>query len=80
MKGQKGENMASYKNKYSRAERQAYQSGKGYAVAYAKKGINFEKPNLRASFAKGFAKGKQIIAQNPLKYPPLPKKSRKKKV
>ena len=71
--------MAQYRIKYSRAERQAYQSGKGYAVAHAKKGINFEKPNLRASFAKGFAKGKQIIKKNPLKYPALPKKTRSKK-
>ena len=71
--------MAQYKTKFSRAERQAYQSGKGYAVAHAKKGINFAKPELRASFAKGYAKGKQMIAKNPLKYPALPKKSRSKK-
>ena len=71
--------MAQYKTKFSRAERQAYQSGKGYAVAHAKKGINFANPELRASFAKGYAKGKQLIEKNPLKYPALPKKTRKKK-
>lgn len=65
--------------KFTRAERQAYHSGKGYAVAHAKKGINFSKPELRASFAKGFAKGNEIINKNPLKYPALPKKTRSKK-
>ena len=68
--------MAQFKSKFTRAERQAYQSGKGYAVAHAKKGINFAQPKLRASFAKGFAKGNEIIAKNPLKYPPLPKKNK----
>ncbi len=71
--------MAQFKSKFSRAERQAYHSGKGYAVAHAKKGINFSKPEIRKSFAAGYAKGNQMIAKNPLKYPPLPKKTRAKK-
>ena len=75
--GRKGHIMS--QRKFTRAERQAYQSGKGYAVAHAKKGINFAKPELRASFAKGYAKGKQMISKNPLKYPPLPKKTASKR-
>ena len=73
----KDKTMAVFKSNFSRAERQAYHSGKGYAVAHEKKGINFAKPELRASFAKGYAKGKQMMAKNPLKYPALPKKNKK---
>ena len=61
-------------NNFSRAERQAYNSGKGYAIAYMKRGIVFSKPLLRKSFAKGFAKGKEMYSQNPGKYPMLNKK------
>ena len=75
--GRKGHIMS--KRKFTRAERQAYHSGKGYAVAHAKKGINFANTELRVSFAKGYAKGNQMIAKNPLKYPPLPKKNSGKK-
>ena len=64
--------------KFTRAQRQAYQSGKGYAVAYAKKGINFKDDSLKKSFAQGFKKGTEIVSKNPLKYPSLPKKSSKK--
>ena len=61
-------------NNFSRAERQAYNSGKGYAIAYMKRGIVFSKPSLRKSFAKGFAKGKEMYSQNPGKYPMLKKR------
>ena len=68
--------MAEFKSKFSRAERQAYHSGMGYAVAHAKKGINFAKPELRRNFAAGYARGMERIERNPLKYPPLPPRKR----
>ena len=71
--------MAQIKNNFSRAERQAYISGMGYAVAHKKKGINFSKPELKKSFAKGYAKGVDRIERNPLKYPALPPKKRSTK-
>ena len=71
--------MANIKKKFSRAERQAYHSGMGYAVAHKKKGINFSKPELRRNFAAGYAKGLERIERNPLKYPGLPPKKRSTK-
>lgn len=68
--------MAVFKSRFSRAERQAYHSGMGYAVAHAKKGINFSKPELRRNFAAGYARGMERIERNPLKYPALPPKKR----
>ena len=67
------------KKNYTRAERQAYISGMGYAIGHAKKGINFSKPGLRRNFAAGYAKGLERIKRNPLKYPPLPPKKRSTK-
>ena len=64
---------------YTRAERQAYISGIGYAIGHQKKGINFSKPGLRRNFAAGYAKGLERIKRNPLKYPPLPPKKRSTK-
>lgn len=71
--------MAKFKSKFTRAERQAYHSGKGYAVAHKKRGINFKFANLRASFERGYNKGLQMMKRNPLKYASLPKKTRKKR-
>ena len=71
--------MAKFKSKFTRAERQAYHSGKGYAVAHRKRGINFKFSNLRASFARGYNKGLQMMKRNPLKYAQLQKKTRKKR-
>ncbi|MBO5010553.1 MAG: hypothetical protein J6D20_07660 [Clostridia bacterium] len=71
--------MAKFKSKFTRAERQAYHSGKGYAVAHKKRGINFKFANLKASFARGYNKGLQMMKRNPLKYGQLPKKTRKKR-
>lgn len=71
--------MANFKSRFSLAERQAFNSGKGYAVAHKKKGINFTKPEIRKSFAKGYRKGLEMIEKNPLKYPALPKKTRSKR-
>ena len=60
--------------KFSRAERQAYNSGMGYAVGFQKKGINFSKPKLRKSFAAGFKKGNEMMGRTPDKYPKLKRK------
>ena len=68
--------MKKTQSRFSRAERQAYMSGMGYAVGHKKKGINFSKPSLRRSFAAGYAKGLERIERNPLKYPALPPKKR----
>ena len=65
--------------KFSRAEMSAYESGKGYAVAMSKKGINFKKPGLKQAFAKGFKKGLAMLRHSPSKYPNLKRKSKKKK-
>ena len=54
--------------KFSRAQRQAFNSGMGYAVGYQKRGINFSKPSLRKSFAAGFKKGNEMMGRNPEKY------------
>ena len=64
--------------KFSRAEMSAYESGKGYAVAMSKKGINFKKPGLKQSFANGFKKGLAMLRHSPEKYPNLKRKSKKK--
>ena len=71
--------MAKFKSKFTRAERQAYHSGKGYAVAHKKRGINFKFDNLKRSFARGYNKGLEMMKRNPLKYGALPKKTRKKR-
>ena len=72
-------NNKNYKSKFSRAERAAYHSGKGYAVAHAKRGINFKNGKVKEAFRQGFNKGKAMMAKNPLKYALLPKKTRSKK-
>lgn len=71
--------MAKVQSRFSRAERQAYISGMGYAVAHKKKGINFSKPTLRRSFAAGYDKGLERIKLNPAKYPALAPKKRSTK-
>lgn len=65
--------------RFSRAEASAYESGKGYAVAMNKRGINFKKPGLKAAFAKGFKKGLAMLRHSPSKYPNLKRKTKKKK-
>ena len=65
--------------KFSRAEMSAYESGKGYAVAMQKKGINFKKPGLKQAFANGFKKGLAMLRHSPSKSPNLKRKSKKKK-
>ena len=56
------------KRNYTRAERQAYNSGKGYAVAHFGRGIKFSSSKTRASFQKGYSKGISMMKQNPSKY------------
>ena len=68
--------MAKFKSKFTCAERQAYHSGKGYAVAHKSRGINFKFSNLRASFQRGYNKGLQMMKRNPLKYAQLKNKSK----
>ena len=67
------------KRQYSRAETSAFESGKGYAVATSKKGINFKMPNLKKAFANGFKKGLAMLRHSPAKYPNLKRKSKIKK-
>ena len=67
------------KKNYTRAERQAYISGMGYAIGHKRKGINFSRPELRRNFAQGYQKGLERIKRKPLKYAPLPSKKRSKK-
>lgn len=66
------------KSQYSRAETSAFESGKGYAVAMQKKGINFTKPKLKEAFAKGFKKGLSMLRHTPSKYPNLKRETKKK--
>ena len=71
--------MAKRQVRYTRAERKAYQSGKGYALAKAGKGINFKSDNLERAFRAGLAKGNEAAKNNPLKYPTLPKRKKRGK-
>lgn len=64
--------MASWKkSRYSRAERRAYESGKGYRVARENRGINFKNPKNRASFQAGYAAAGKSLKKNSSKYPKL---------
>ena len=68
--------------KFSRAERQAYHSGKGYAVASQKRGIHFKdgkNSKIRRAFAAGFKKGNEMMGRNPEKYPKIRTKKNTKK-
>ena len=66
-----------YRSKVS-ANAKSYYSGMGYAIAHEKKGINFSNKKSRAMFLKGFRAGKNRTANNPLKYPKLVTKRKKK--
>ena len=66
------------KRRYSRGEVSAYESGKGYAIARSKKGINFKMRKLRAAFEKGFKRGLAMLRHDPSKYPNLKRKRKKK--
>ena len=66
------------KQRYTRAEVSAYESGKGYAVATQKKGINFSHSGLKEAFAKGYKRGLAMLRHDPTKYPNLNRKRKKK--
>ena len=66
------------KQKYSRGEASAYESGKGYAVATSKTGINFSHSKLKEAFAKGYKRGLAMLRHDPSKYPNLKRKRKKK--
>ena len=68
-----------YKKSNASAKSKAYYSGMGYAIAHAKKGINFTNTALKAVFAKGYAAGRRLMKKNPLKYANLPRKKSNKK-
>lgn len=69
--------MAFKKSKFTPSQRQAYNSGMGYRVAYDKRGIEFSKPELRDSFRKGYTKAGKMMAKTPAKYPKLKRKTTK---
>lgn len=60
--------MAKFKSKFSRAERQAYHSGKGYAVAQSSCSINFKHEKNKESFQRGYSRGLEMMKRNPSKY------------
>ena len=60
------------KRKYSRAEKQAYHSGMGYAVRHQNRNIDFKggrRGRLYNSFMAGYKKALSMIFRNPSKYP-----------
>lgn len=63
--------------KFSQAERAAYHSGKGYAVAHFGRGINFENKKTRESFQNGYSKGIAMMRKNPSKYKLIKKLNKK---
>ena len=67
-----------YKSKVS-PEARAYYSGMGYAIAHEKRGINFTNTKMKPIFGKGYAKGREMMRRNPLKYAALPKKKKSSK-
>ncbi len=54
--------------KFTRAERAAYHSGKGYAVAHFGRGIAFKDKKTRESFQRGYSQGLSMMRKNPSKY------------
>ena len=61
--------MAKKKSKYTSAQRNAYHSGRGYAMAYNDKGIEFKSTSVKESFQAGFKSQNDKIKKNPGKYP-----------
>ena len=65
------------KSKFSSNQRTAYNSGKGYAVAYEGKKIEFKSSDLKESFMAGFRAGRSAVQKSPKKYPNNPNIKRK---
>lgn len=55
--------MSQQKRRYTKAEREAFDSGQGYAVARSSHGMNIKNLKLRKSFAKGYANGREMISK-----------------
>ena len=69
------------KSNFNRAQRTAFYSGMGYAVAHAGKRVDFSKsknPSNRANFLAGYNRGLTMMARNPEKYPAKFRKKKKK--
>lgn len=62
-----------YRKKYSDKNKRIYYSGMGYAIGHKGQGINFQNPENRSIFQKGYSAGLKRAAKNPLKYPALKK-------
>ena len=57
------------KSKYTRNQKSAYYSGRGYAVAYSGKKIEFSSSDMKDSFMAGYKAGREAIKKSPKKYP-----------
>ena len=58
--------------KYTRAQWNAYHSGRGYRLGYEKRAIEFKNPNNKNSFRKGYSSiGKRLD-----KYKKIPRKKK----
>ena len=58
-------------HKFTFAQKAAYHSGRGYAVAHKRKGIHFKNHETRQAFKEGYQAGLRSIARNPKKYSDL---------
>ena len=65
------------KSKYSQQQKNAYNSGMGFSVAWHGKKIKFDSNDMQNSFMAGFKAGTQKIARSPKKYPDNPRAKRK---
>ena len=56
---------------FTRAQKRAYHSGMGYAVSFYGRGIHFQDPSLKKSFAAGYNSGIEKMRRKPAKYPKI---------
>lgn len=56
--------MSKRRKRHSKAERQAFEAGQGYAVARSRSGMDIRNLDLRKSFAQGYAKARQMISKS----------------
>ena len=59
------------KKKYTKGQRNAYQSGMGYSIAHKGKKIAFSSEEMKESFMAGYRAGTAKIKKSPKKYPDL---------
>ena len=62
------------KSKFTGNQKAAYHSGRGYAVAYHGKKIEFKSSDMKNSFMAGYQAGRASLEKNPKKYPNNSKK------